>query len=434
LVEGNDTRDRTVATEERPMPTIGRFPPFGKRFFRRVRKVLGCGHFEHFWRLAMSIACMTGRRSLTRIRSFNRDYRTRQAIAYFLNHADWEAPELLWRKATDTLHELGYRKGDTLYFILDDTQQRKRGRIMDAVSKLFMHAERYFTRGHTILAGCLLYRGVLIPCAVRVWANKDFCKTSQTEWHEADRLDFVTLTQMAGDIISSAPLPKDSKVIALFDSYYLCPAVTKACASRLWDFISVAKKNRNFYPGGRTNDKRILGEYGSKVLAKEGKWLEVKGKKQKVVQKKGRLSKAGWVNVVFSQRPGEKKWVALVSNRKDWDAATILGNYFLRWPIELLFKMSKQELGLGDYQVLRYRGVERYLHLVMIAYLLLTHLVLHEPDAQAAIKQRSALRLPSVAHQQVLLRNLLWDDALTQLGRSARNSPVVAKLRAILMF
>jgi hypothetical protein len=41
-----------------------------------------------------------------------------------------------------------------------------------------------------------------------------------------------------------------------------------------------------------------------------------------------------------------------------------------------LFKMSKQHLGLGDYQVLRYRGVERYLHLVMIAYLLLTHLAL----------------------------------------------------------
>ena len=42
--------------------------------------------------------------------------------------------------------------------------------------------------------------------------------------------------------------------------------------------------------------------------------------------------------------------------------------------IEVLFKATKQNLGLGDYQFLRYRAVERYLHLVMIAHLLLTHL------------------------------------------------------------
>jgi DDE superfamily endonuclease len=415
------------------MPKIGRFPPFGKRYFRRVRKLLGRGHFEHFWRLAYSVACLSGRRSLARHRKFHRDYRTRQAIAYFLNHADWDAPELLWLKAIDTLTELGYRPGDTLYFILDDTQQRKRGRIMAAVAKLFMHAEKYYTRGHTILAGCFLYRGVLIPCAVRLWANEAFCTESQKERHEKDRLSFVTLTNLAGQIIKEAPLPKDSKVIALFDSYYLCPAVVSACQARLWDFVSVAKKNRNFYPGGRSNDKRKIGEYGAKVLREHGKWLEVKGKKQKVVQRKGKLSKAGWMNVVFSQRPGEKKWVALVSNRRDWDSATVLGHYFLRWPIELLFKMSKQELGLGDYQILRYRGVVRYLHLVMIAYLLLTHLGLHDPDVQAAIKQRSELRLPSIPTLQQHLRHLLWEDTFSQLDSKQRFRPLVAKLRPILM-
>jgi hypothetical protein len=163
--------------------------------------------------------------------------------------------------------------------------------------------------------------------------------------------------------------------------------------------------------------------------------LEVKGKRQKVAQKKGRLSKAGWINLVFSQRPGHKKWVALASNRKDWDAATILGHYFQRWPVELLFKMSKQHLGLGDYQVLRYRGVERYLHLVMIAYLLLTHLALAEPDVKAAIKQeRSELRLPSVPDWQHHLRRLLWEEAVRSLGRSRRYHPFVVKLRSIMMF
>ena len=189
------------------MATIGRFPPFGKRFFRRIRKLLGPGHFGHFWRLAIAIAALPGRRSLSRMRALHRDYRTRQAIAHFLNHADWDAPDLLWRKALDTLNQLGFRPGDTLYFILDDTQQRKYGRLMQAVSKLFLHAERYYANGHTILAGCLFYRGVLIPCAVRLWANKAFCAASQDERHESDRIAFTTLTQMAAESQGDLPEP-----------------------------------------------------------------------------------------------------------------------------------------------------------------------------------------------------------------------------------
>jgi hypothetical protein len=415
------------------MPTIGRFPPFGKRYFRRVRKLLGPGHFGHFWRLAVAIASMPGRRSLTRMRRLHRDYRTRQAIAYFLNHADWNAPELLRLKALDTLNQLGFRPGDTLHFILDDTQQRKHGLVMAAVSKLFLHAEHYYAKAHIILAACFFFRGVLIPCAVRLWAPDKFCQDSQNERHAHDRVTFVKLTELAAEVIRDAALPPDCRVISLFDSYYLCPAVTKATRARNWDLISVAKKNRNFYPGGRSNDKRRLGTYGGEVLGKHGKWLEVKGKRQKVTQRKGNLSKAGRVNVVFSQRPGQKKWVALVSNRLDWDAATILGHYFQRWPVELLFKMSKQHLGLGDYQVLGYTGVVRYLHLVMIAYLLLTHLALDEPDVKAAIARRSELRLPSVPELQQHLRGLLWEEAFASLDRSRRYHPFVAKVRSIIM-
>jgi hypothetical protein len=30
-----------------------KFPPFGKRFFRRARKLIGSCHFEHFWRIVL---------------------------------------------------------------------------------------------------------------------------------------------------------------------------------------------------------------------------------------------------------------------------------------------------------------------------------------------------------------------------------------------
>ena len=42
------------------MPRIGRFPVFGKRFFRLARKIIGCCHFAHFWRVVTAIAAMHG--------------------------------------------------------------------------------------------------------------------------------------------------------------------------------------------------------------------------------------------------------------------------------------------------------------------------------------------------------------------------------------
>jgi len=95
--------------------------------------------------------------------------------------------------------------------------------------------------------------------------------------------------------------------------------------------------------------------------------------------------------------------------------------------------MSKQYLGLGDYQVLRYRGVVRYLHLVLIAYLLLTHLGVTAPDAQAAVQGRGELRLPSVPHLQEQLRHALGDDALNSMAKRTRYRAAARKLKDIIM-
>ena len=76
------------------MPRIGKYPFFGKRFFRQARKLIGSCHFAHFWRLVMAIAALHGRRSLSRLREAIQDGegRTRQAISHFLTHAEWDAP------------------------------------------------------------------------------------------------------------------------------------------------------------------------------------------------------------------------------------------------------------------------------------------------------------------------------------------------------
>lgn len=416
------------------MPKISRFPFFGKRFFKRARKLIGCCQFSHFWRLVILIAADSERHSLSRCAEVVGN-RTRQAISFFLTQADWNAPELLRQKALDTLRELGWQAGELLHLILDDTQQRKRAKRMAAVSKLFLHAEKVYATGHTIVGCALLYRGVVIPYAVRLWANEKFCAQSQKRGSADGPLEFQKITAMAAGMIAEFSLPGQAKAIVLFDAYYLCPAVVRACEARQFAYVGVAKRNRNFFPDGRDRDKRKVGRYGANVLAKDGRPVTVQGKKHRLAERVGRLSKLGRVKLVFSRRPGERGWIAMATNQLRWGVKTVLTHYLKRWGIEVLWKATKQNLGLGDYQVLRYRAVERYLHLVLIAQLLLTHLAVTAPDAQAQAKDKhNELLLPSISQLQQNLRASLLKDVFQSLERGSKQRQIAQKLKKILRF
>jgi SRSO17 transposase len=407
---------------------MGKFPPFGKRFFRRARKLLGSCHFEHLWRIVIALAALQEGRSLKKFEDASNERRSRQAISDFLTVADWNAPELLQQTALDQLQRMGFQPGDTLQLLLDDTQKRKRGKLMAAVSKIFLHAEKVYANGHTILCAALVYRNVVLPCAVKLWASRESCRKSQAEPDPIDRLDFRTLTGMAADVVAGLQLPDGARPMVLFDSYYLCREVAEACERRKWKYVGVAKKNRNFFPDGRPRDRRKLGTYGREVLRRDGRNVSVQGKKHRLAERVGHLKHLGRVKLVFSRRPRDAAWVCLVTNETRWSMSTVLSHYLRRWGIEVFFKMSKQNLGLGDYHLLRYRGIERYLCLVLIAHLLLTHLALDAPDAKAKLKTRADLRLPSIPRLQHNLRRQLWNHVLDGLAKNKTTRRAAKKL------
>jgi SRSO17 transposase len=139
------------------------------------------------------------------------------------------------------------------------------------------------------------------------------------------------------------------------------------------------------------------------------------------------------VKLVFSRRVRDRAWVVLVTNRRRWSAKTIVSHYQQRWGIEVLFKMAKQHLGLGDYQVLGYRAIENYLRLVLLAHLLLTHQALRAPDAQAELKQRhQVLRLASIPQLQHELRAAIWQDVVHRMQTRPKQRYVARKIKELL--
>ena len=104
-----------------------------------------------------------------------------------------------------------------------------------------------------------------------MWATSEFCKKTQKKSYDGDPIEFRKLTQLAAEIITDCLL---EKATVLFDSYYLCPNVTHACAAQQYRWAGVAQKNRNFFPDGRDRDKRKLSSYGANALKRLGKWVK----------------------------------------------------------------------------------------------------------------------------------------------------------------
>ena len=99
---------------------------------------------------------------------------------------------------------------------------------------------------------------------------------------------------------------------------------------------------------------------------------------------------------------------------------------------ELLIQDEKQQLGLGDYRVLRYRAVVRHLHLVDIAYACLTRLALTGRDEQGQRKNDKVLRLPPISQLKARMRQIVWQEALEDVVKHSHEKPVLRRLERLL--
>jgi SRSO17 transposase len=411
---------------------VHRFPPFGKRFFKRIRKAVGRGHFAHLWRIVLALTTLPGRKSLSKMTKLFGHQRTRQAIAHFLTNADWNARELLLDNALSVLKQLGWKPGELLYLVLDDTQKQKRAKQMDAVSKIFLHAEKVYANGHTIVGLAFVYRGTIVPCAIRLWASKAYCEQSKQKSNAHERVEFKTLTELAAEAIETINV---SNVIVLFDRFYLCDTVVKSCENKGFTYIGAVKENRNFFPDGRPKDKRNVGQYAQNVLDREGRWMSIPGsrKEHRVAERVGTMAKLGRIKLAMSRRRGERSRLIVATNGLKWGAKSLIEHYRQRWMIEILFKMSKQHLGLGDYQCLRYTAVERSLHLVMISHQFLTHLARDRSGAKEGRKGREGLRGMSIESMQAVVRNSVVEDSIQSLSEGKKYREVMKRMKTRLV-
>jgi len=416
---------------------IQHLPRFAHSFFRPLESDLSKPQFTHLWALVLGLVVNLRAAKLLHLCAVAPAGGHRTRCGAFLCHSAWDAPALLHDAAADLLGSMRPRAGEVLYLILDDTRLPKRGAKMHWVSWVWCHKQQKFIRGHVVLTAALCFRGVVLPWKIELWKPKG-CAGPR----------YRKLTTMAADMVRALEAPGGVKVRVLFDAFYLCTALVKACRSKDFTFFSVAQRNRSFTtPDGR---KRKVADLMPGLIRHKGKNAHFKrargrGVRIRLAWADGRLGRLGEVRMVVNKRPRGpwKKCIAgaglrpprVVTNETNLRARQILEIYQRRWPIErtglrpprVLFKELAQDLGLGDYQVLQKDGIVNHLHACCLAHLMLTHHALRRIGEKAR-KPNEQVELPAMSKRLRDLRERLARDELSHVLKGARHAKLRSKL------
>jgi SRSO17 transposase len=409
----------TRATEGRAV-IVDHLPSFAQRFFRALEPELSKPQFTHLWSLVLGLVINLRSAKLVHLSAVAPAGGHRTRCAAFLRGSAWDAPALVREAATELLTSMKPRPGEVVYLILDDTRLPKKGKKMGWVSKIWDHKQQKFIKGHVVLTAAIAFRGVVMPWRIELWKPKG---------HSGPR--YRKLTTMAAAMVKALEVPAGVKVRVLFDAFYLCPTVTKACESKGFTFFSVAQRNRNFRTAnGKT--RKVAGLMPG-LIRHRGKNVRMKRSRKtvrlRIASADGHLSRIGKVRMVVSKRPRGpwKKCIAIVTNETGLKARQVVEIYERRWLIEVLFKELAQDLGLGDYQMLQTDGIVHHLHVCCLAHLLLTHHAL-QGLGEKARKPDERVELPAMSQRLTSLRKRIARENICRIVKGPQHARLRSKL------
>jgi SRSO17 transposase len=404
---------------------IIRVPVVLDKFFAPLRRHFHWNHWKYFRLLVLAMACMWGRRNVTNLYRYLEVEHHRTRFNNFFLVERWDPEAALRQKAQELLRALRPSKGETIYLIIDDSKKAKRGKAMDAITKMKDPTTDAYIRGHQYVCAILVYRDHVLPFGIRLYVKKADCPSVGVPFHKT--------TELAAQLIRECTPPASVKVVVLFDAYYLCPTVVKACREQHFHFASTLKSNRSLFKQGW---KLHTGRYGRNLFRRRR--TDILDLTKPYGPVRYRFVDAGWLgvsrlgplHVVFSRKGTANKILGLVTDAPQLSAADVIRTYEKRWTIEQWLKDVKQLLGLGHYQNRSYWAAVTHLHLVCFAYALLTHLRIERTGAQGQRTRQKAADL-STAAAQAQLRNLLWEDLLTYLQEECPDQPVIEELERL---
>jgi len=340
-------------------------------------------------------------------------------LSRFFSEAPWRTDEVNRRRIRYMLEQTKShrsRRRESLV-VIDDTLCEHVGSLFDYVDRHDNHGDGTYPLAHNPVTSFYVSGPVRFPLDLRLYRRYE----ELTQWEAAvakhvpdlkiptekkarNRLhkqvdpvllqdpefrarheQFRTKIALAIDLVEEAIRRKVPFSVVVFDAWYLAEELVQVLARRRKDWISLVKKNRlletaSFHlrdangwalqlPGPDIAVEALVplipaNAYRPVTVGEHTYWC---------FTLRVRIAGLGKVRIVvsFEHEQLTGRYVVLVTNRVDWNAAKIISLYWQRWPTETFYQDGKGHLGFNEYRMRSAEAIGKHWCLVFVAYSLL---------------------------------------------------------------
>ncbi len=417
---------------------------------------------RHFDNYIQGLICQDHRRTLAAMSRHVVDGPDASAWDRFVTMAPWELPALnrQWRRLLRgelrRLRPRGLRIGgqQTDFLIFDDSHHPRTGTFLEGAGYHWVHSEGRPCFAHVFVLGCYRTGDYTFAYSCDPYvreadlhalnATREQDNLLREPWERRSLYRFQSkIDLVVAQIEAFRPLRPGRAVFVLFDSWYFNERTVGAAREKKLDWCSTLKRNRvvelldlSLETGEvRLIQRLTVEELLERMLpaamltergvpfseAAVGKWetVQVGSGTYRLLAYRARLAGIGTVQLVVAQeRYRDGRWspyVPLVTNRLDLTPAEVVRVYQERWPVEVLLRDAKQNLGLTDCQMERFEGTARHWVLSFLSQAML--MLLRLRAAAGEVTTASGQRVAHVGRTLGEVREFVKQCALVELIR-----------------
>lgn len=327
----------------------------------------------------------------------------------WMTEVDWDAKKLNDRRLRELQKDSRTCYSPRGVIALDNTLIDHDGKTIEDVGYFWDHAEKRNIIAHDyLISNYVTPAGYHYPIEFRRFRKEAAVEQENKEDPKAKAV-FKNHIALAIELIDDA-IGRQISGDFTFDSYFTNAEVMNHIEKEKRNYVGDLKQNRKVVFQGR---EMKASEMAALIPVEDRKTLQRGEETQWYFTVTIRIPKvAHRVRILFiwDRKNGKEPVKVLITNRTNWEATRMLLVYRSRWiGTEVFHRDAKQQLGMGDCQLISGQGHDRHMYLVFTAYSLLVRtLGSTHPNEWARKKLKTIGEACRAVHAQTLEGLVDW--------------------------
>lgn len=283
----------------------------------------------------------------------------------FLTESPWDETIVNSSRLENTSNYLvseAKRTGENIFISIDDTliTKSKDSKHIENMSVLHSHVTGSYEWAHCEVAMHGKCGDLSIPLNLKPYISKKIATEQST--------DFYSKNELAAQLLTDLSFTKENQTYLLMDKWFSSSNLIMSALKLGIHSIIPLKSNRRIYPEGISMN---ISKYSELLEKKHFDLVTVKGKDYYTFRYEGHLKGIPNTVILFSYEvDGDnlKAPMFILSTDISLSDSDIISFYLKRWDIETAFRYQKENLGLDQYQMRKFKGIKRFWYLIYLAH------------------------------------------------------------------